>query len=352
VGPGNLVYGFDYYRDDVNSSGSRNNAAGTNFKESLPVADDSSYDLFGVYSQYQWDVNDKLQITPGLRYTYAGAKLGRFTDSTGAARTNESDSWDSVVGSLRGLYRIDDNWSLFGGISQAFRSPNLDDLSGNLASKSGITTLGSLDVNPEEFITYEIGGRRSSDDFSMQAAVFYTDIDDVITGVPETSSSNNTITTNGGDGYVYGVELEGVWNFRPQWSLSGFAAWQSGREETPDFIGGPRTERPMTRQLPLTGSVALRWTSESGDYWVEGRVLGATQEDRITAADQASDNQRIPTGGTPGYLVTSLRAGWQVNDSLDLTCGVENLTDQDYRNHGSGQNEPGLNVILGARVSW
>jgi len=352
VGPGNLVYGFDYYRDDVNSSGSRNNTAGTAFRESLPVADDSSYDLFGIYSQYQWNVSDRLEITPGVRYTYARAKLGRFTDSTGAARANESESWDSLVGSLRMLYRIDDHWSLFGGISQAFRSPNLDDLSGNLASKSGATAVGSTNVEPEEFITYEIGARRSAEEVSVQAAVFYTDIKDVITGVPDAAPGTATITTNGGDGYVYGVELESVWRFRPQWTLSGFAAWQEGRSETPSFIGGPTTESPMTRQLPLTGSLALRWTAESGDYWVEGRVLGATNEGRITAADQARDDQRIPTGGTPGYVVTSLRAGWQVNERLDLTCGIENMTDEDYRNHGSGQNEAGLNVILGARVSW
>jgi hemoglobin/transferrin/lactoferrin receptor protein len=111
-------------------------------------------------------------------------------------------------------------------------------------------------------------------------------------------------------------------------------------------------DKPNPRQLPLTGSVALRWTAESQKYWIEGRVLAAALEDRITAADQAADNQRIPTGGTPGYIVASLRAGWTVNDHLDLTAGIENLTDEAYRSHGSGQNEPGIGGILGAKVTW
>jgi hemoglobin/transferrin/lactoferrin receptor protein len=85
---------------------------------------------------------------------------------------------------------------------------------------------------------------------------------------------------------------------------------------------------------------------------VEGRLLAATTEDRITRADQAADNQRIPTGGTPGFLVASLHAGWQINEHLALHGGIENLTDVAYRNHGSGQNEPGLNAILGAKVHW
>jgi hemoglobin/transferrin/lactoferrin receptor protein len=104
--------------------------------------------------------------------------------------------------------------------------------------------------------------------------------------------------------------------------------------------------------LPLTGSLALRWTAPSSKYWIEGRILAATEEDRITAADQAADDQRIPTGGTPGYIVASLRAGWQVNQHLDLNCGVENISDEDYRNHGSGQNEAGLTGVFGARVTW
>jgi hemoglobin/transferrin/lactoferrin receptor protein len=51
-------------------------------------------------------------------------------------------------------------------------------------------------------------------------------------------------------------------------------------------------------------------------------------------------------------MVASLHSGWKINDHLDLTLGLENLTDEDYRNHGSGQNEPGLNGILGVRVTW
>jgi len=353
IGPGNLVYGFDYYRDEVDSSGSRNNTAGTAFVESLPIADDSSYDLLGIYSQYIWKTTDRLEITPGIRYTHAHAKLGRFTDSLGNPRTNESDSWDSVVGSLRSLYRIDKNWNLFGGISQAFRSPNLDDLSGNVASKSGATALGSLDVEPETFITYELGARRSAENLSVQTAIFYTQIKDVIAGVRSGSDpADPIVTTNGNDGYIYGIELETAWRFHPQWTLSGFTSWQEGRNEIPQFIGGPVSDSPMTRQLPLTGSIALRWSSESETFWIESRILAAAKEDRITAADQAADAQRIPTGGTPGYIVSSLRAGWQVTEKIDLTCAIENLTDQDYRNHGSGQNEAGFGAVIGARVSF
>ncbi len=352
VGPGTLVYGFDYYHDEVDSSGYKTKSDRLVLTELLPIADNSEYDLLGIFGQYVWKPVERLEVTTGVRYTYAEALLGRFADADGVAQTDETKTWDSVVGSLRGLYHFNERWSGFGGISQAFRAPNLDDLTGNLTAKAGDTSLGSTNVEPEEFITYELGVRETGETTALQASVFYTDGRDLITAVKRSAIDSTTITTNASDAYSYGVELEGAWRFHPHWTLSGFAAWQEGRLQSPNFVGGPVSERPMTRQLPLNGSVALRWTHPSEKFWIEGRILAADTEDRITAADQLADNQRIPTGGTPGYVVAALHSGWTVNDHLDLTCGVENLTDEDYRNHGSGQNEPGLNGILGVRVTW
>jgi hemoglobin/transferrin/lactoferrin receptor protein len=47
-----------------------------------------------------------------------------------------------------------------------------------------------------------------------------------------------------------------------------------------------------------------------------------------------------------------LYSGWQATENLELTCGLENVSNIDYRNHGSGNNEPGFNAILGVRATW
>ncbi len=353
VGPGSLVYGLDYYHDDVDSYGYKSDGLGGPRSESLPIADDSEYDLFGAYAQYVWKPVERLEITGGARYTHAEATLGRFKDAAGVSRMDDSQHWDATVGSLRGIYALNNCWSIYGGISQAFRAPNLDDLTGNMTAKSGSTSLGSTGLNPEKFLTYELGTRRNTENASLSLAVFYTDAEDQIVSTFTDSTLATATAANAADGYLYGVELEGAWRFHPQWTLSGFAAWQEGRTESDTFIGSSETvDKFNSRLLPLTGSLALRWTSTSEKYWVEGRILAATNESRVDPADQAADNQRIPTGGTPGYGVATLRAGWQVNDYLALNCGIENITDQNYRNHGSGQNEPGLNGIFGAEVRW
>lgn len=354
IGNDDLVYGIDYYHDRVDSEGYRKRGAGALLPDpsNRPLADDSSYDLFGAYSQYLWRPHDAFELSAGARYTHAAAELGRYYDAS--TRTDAFDAgrdWDNLVGSLRGLYRLSGSWSLYGGASQAFRAPNLDDLSGNLTTRSGIAATGSADVAPENYLTSELGIRHASERTSLNLAIFHTDIDDLIVAVPTTDGGATTVATNGRDGYLYGVELEAAWTFHPCWTLSGFAAWQDGRTATNTFIGGPLLDEPASRLLPLSGSLALRWTAASEKFWIEGRLLASAEENRLNISDRA-DTQRIPSGGTPDYHVWMLHAGWRANEHLELTTGLENLADSDYRIHGSGQNEPGFNAILGAKVMW
>ena len=66
--------------------------------------------------------------------------------------------------------------------------------------------------------------------------------------------------------------------------------------------------------------------------------------DRLSVRDKA-DSQRIPPGGTPGYTLWHIRGGIDLTGKLQLNLALENLLDENYRVHGSGQNEPGVNVV-------
>lgn len=349
---GSLVYGFDYYHDSVDSTAARDKGAGFVFDPATrPIGDDSSYDLFGAYAQYIRPIGDRFELTAGIRYTHARAEIGKVYDTVAKIDRAADASWDDVSASIRGTYKIDAKRMIFGGVSQAFRAPNLNDLTGNVTSRSGLAATGSLDVEPEEFVTTELGYRQDGETSGFSAAVFYTEISDVITGVPITPDSTTTASTNGSDGYVYGIELQGYWNIDSQWTLSGFAAWQDGRTQTPAFLGGPEQDEYLSRVLPLSGSIALRWQHPTQPFWIEGRILASAEADRLTNSDRG-DTQRIPTGGTPAYAVASIRAGYDPTERIQLTAAVENLLDDDYRLHSSGQNEPGIGAILGMKYLW
>jgi hemoglobin/transferrin/lactoferrin receptor protein len=103
--------------------------------------------------------------------------------------------------------------------------------------------------------------------------------------------------------------------------------------------------------MPLTGLAGLRWDSPGRRWFVEGTVQMVDDATRLSTGDR-NDTQRIPPGGTPGYTVATLRSGWQVNEALLLTAAVENFTDEAYRIHGSGVNQPGVNFVFGAQVRF
>lgn len=349
---GSMVYGLDYYHDSVDSYASRDSGAGFVFDPTnRPIADDSRYNLLGAYAQYIRPIGEKFELTCGIRYTHASAKLGQSFNKTANLDETASDSWDDISASIRATYRIKEHWLAFGGISEAFRAPNLTDLSGNQTSRSGTQSAGSLTVEPEEFITVELGIRNDTSVYGFTAAAFYTDISNQINDVPDILGSTKRVTTNATDGYIYGVELEGYYNLSDQWTISGFVAWQDGRSQSATFIGGPDRDEYISRLLPLSGSLALRWECRERPFWIEGRVFASAEADRFSSGDR-TDTQRIPKGGTPDYAAVSLRAGYDPTDNMQLTAAIENLLDDDYRLHGSGQNEPGFNTILGVKFLW
>ena len=337
-----FLYGADYYEDHVDSQGSRvNTLTGAIDNNRAPIADDSIYRSLGVFAQAQTNWTEHFQSTAGLRYTYAETDIGSL---------DAEDSWQALVFNLRALYQFNDTWSVFGGYSQGFRAPNLNDLTGSVTSRSGLDSLGTLGLDPERSHTFEIGSRAQSDIFNFEASAFYTFVDDLIVRI-ENAAGTEERSLNAAESWITGLEAEANYYFAENWSLKGFLTWQYGNATRPEILGGPEVEVPVSRLAPLRGSLAIRYESPSKNWWAEARAIAAARADRLAPNDEG-DTQRIPPGGTPGYLVFSANAGWQASDNLSFTLGLENITDKDYRIHGSGQNEAGFGAILTTNFSW
>jgi hemoglobin/transferrin/lactoferrin receptor protein len=341
LGNTSLLYGVDYYEDHVDSEGFRiNTATGVRDDNRAPIADDSIYRSLGVFAQARTTWSDSLETTAGLRYTYAEADIGSL---------DAEDSWEALVFNLRALYRWNDTWTTFGGYSQGFRAPNLNDLTGSVTSRSGLDSLGTLGLDPELTQTFEIGTRARSDTFSFEAAAFYTLIDDLIVRIEDGGGTERS--RNAAEAWITGIEAEGRYALSDCWSLNGFLTWQYGDQTRPEQLGQPDRDFPVSRLSPFRGSLALRYDSPSSIWWAEARATAAARANRLAPNDEG-DTQRIPPGGTPSYLVFSANAGWQASENLDFTLGLQNLTDEDYRIHGSGLNEPGFGAFLTTRYSW
>ncbi|MFT5051789.1 MAG: hemoglobin/transferrin/lactoferrin receptor protein [Chlamydiales bacterium] len=353
---GTFSFGVDAYHDNVNSF--RTNLTSPDPADEIqgPVADDASYDLLGVYLQDELEVNERLDLTLGARFQYAHADADSVRDPVTDMRTSIDDSWDTVVGSARFAYALaEDRWSLFGGVSQGFRAPNISDLTRFDSARTDEFEVPAPGLEPEYTIQYELGIKARGQASEAQLSTFYSDIRDMIVRTP-TGNTNadgdfEITKANAGDGYLAGVELGGSVEVASDWTLFGNTTYIDGKVDTFPTTSPVSVREPLDRLMPWTTFMGLRWDRPDRRVWVETTGTIAERADRLSTRD-INDTDRIPPGGTPGYFAWDLRGGWRINDSTDLTVELENILDEDYRIHGSGVNRPGTNLVLTLRMSF
>ena len=333
---GELTFGFDFYHDKVNSFSTENAIQG-------PVGDDATYDLLGVFVQNKFSLAEDVEVTLGGRMTYAAVDAGSV-DLDGEQASITEDYFD-LSGSARATWFFDedDHWNLFGGVSQGFRAPNLSDLTRDTDFGGG-QEIPAPGLDPEHYVQTEIGIKAQYDDLSLQSSTYYTFVQDQILRVPGGGGGNVFPKQNSGDGFITGIELGAAYDLTPAWTIFGNAAWLDGEVDVL-LPSGRTVSDTISRRMPLMGQVGLRWEEPSKPFWAETVVRLAAKQDDLSLRDQA-DTTRIPPGGTPGYAVWNLRGGYDLNENLRATVAVENILDEDYRVHGSGQNRPGRNLIV------
>lgn len=362
---GRLTYGVDYYHEDVESGGKRFNQDGSLNRVELTgsVGDNASYDLLGLYIQDEAEVLDGfLTITGGGRFTWARANADKVNDPT-LGKVAIDDQWSSFVGSLRFLIRPDrdsgDHWRAFAGVQQSFRAPSLHDLTSNDSTSVLEIPNTNQSLDPEQYTTYEIGGRTRYGGFTASASYYYTFIHNQLIRQPtgdledplDPLSAPIVVRQNGGKGYLYGAELSMSFNFLEDFTAWGNVTWTDGAlldfvvdDEGPPVVTSKRRQA-IRRIVPVMSHFGLKYEPVGKNWWVEahGDVFG--DADMVTNAD-ASDN-RVPPGGTPGFAVFGIRGGVKlVKEKLNITGAVRNIGNVDYRISGSGQNEPGVSFLL------
>lgn len=356
---GRWVYGGDFYHDWVDTRLRRYNPDGSLALVDIqgPVADDASYDLAGVFAEDRIPLGSRVELSVGGRYTFAAARSDQVKSPLNGTRMSVDRSWNAAVGHLRGIGAINDGrtWHWIAGVSQSFRAPNLSDLTRFDIAEAGQLETPATQLSPEYFLTTEGGLRWTPSRVQAEATYYRTFLSDYIVRTPTGRTVNGLAEVtkrNAGQGWIQGVEVSGRVDLGHGFSLRGSTSWQEGELDSYPTSAPILVTEPVSRLMPWTGSLALRWEEPSRRrWWAEVLAFAAARQDRLASADKA-DTERIPPGGTPGYDVYTVRGGWRVNDRLGIALAVENLADRDYRVHGSGINEPGRNVWVTAECRF
>lgn len=357
VGDHTLTFGVDWYHDSVASFRRNFSASGALTSTGIQgvVGDDATYDLGGLYIQDEWALSKTLSIVAGLRATYAAVDANRVASSSASNATaiGINDDWFAVVGSIRAVDKLDDKHSIYGGISQGFRAPNLSDLTRLDIARTNELEVPSPNLDPEHAMTFEIG-IKGHGTLAFDAAYYYTVLDDIIIRRPTgviTGGLVEAVKSNDGDGFVQGIDLAGRWLIDGNFTLKATGTWMDGQLDQYPTSAPALTTEPLSRMAPLQATAALRWDSDDGKFWIEPSAAWVSQQTRLTTAD-INDTSRIPPGGSPGYSVYSLHAGWRASAHLTVFSGLDNIFDKNYRVHGSGLNEPGANFVIGFTASF
>jgi outer membrane receptor protein involved in Fe transport len=350
-----LAWGLEARHDIVSSSAqSLDLPTLVQESESSRYPDGSSLSEAGLFAHSRLRVTPTFQLFAGLR----GATFLLNLDE----RTGESPSpafRDTLVDFAASLGT---HWEFANGVAwvtnagRGVRSPNIEDLAGLGQRAGGRFQVPNLDLGPEYSHTVDTGLKLRRANASLQAFVFYSRHEDAIALAPtlvEGQDSNETgdlfyKSVNASSVELYGFEgqsdLRLASQLRTRTRVLVMQGVQRNRAET-----GLPEQTPADRAPPLQGEFALIF-APLPPLEIELLVAGRAHQRRLNVPLNLDDN-RIPKGGTAGYLTFHARAKI-VKGMFTLRLSLENITDELVLEHGSGFYRPGIGITSSLGVDF
>ncbi len=321
-------------------------------------------DIFDLDFQHRFAWGDRQEIVWGLGYRYSADDVPGGTDIFFEPRSREDHLFSAflqdeitlienrfslTLGSkfehndytgfeiqptVRMVWTPHEQHTFWAAISRAMRTPSRGDHGsrirlGFVPPGSERNLLGALflsratgdsDFESEELIAYELGYRAYiNEQFSFDVAAFYNEYDNLLSGEPRQITAvpypppGYFIVYLHADnqlfGETYGLEISADW--RPfqwwQWKIAytmmqmqlhvpdiSFSAWMENREGA-----FPHHQVSCRSLLNLTENLEL-------DFWL--RAV-----------------EKLPEFDVPGYVSLDTRIGWQPQENLEVSVGVQNL---------------------------
>ncbi|WP_425916798.1 TonB-dependent receptor domain-containing protein [Pseudomonas sp. GWSMS-1] len=293
--------------------------------------DDFEQKTWAVFAEDEWRLRDDLALTLGARY-------------------DDHETFGGHVSPRAYLvWNTTDNWTLKGGISRGYRTPDLNDLHSGINGVTGqgtITTIGNPELEPETTTSTEFGMYFDSlSGFKANATLFHNKFKDKIaSGDPVTDllcagNSGGTCSQqiNIDEAVTQGLELAASWQFAPAWTLSGNYTYTDSEQKSGDNKG-----EPLTNTAKHLANAKLNWqTTDRLTLWLKSEYRGerarftSTYENLANSNGSYSTNQSIyDTLGknTKAYTLFHLGGSFKATENLTLNASIYNLLDKDFVN--------------------
>ncbi|MGR3793013.1 TonB-dependent receptor domain-containing protein [Vannielia sp. SX4] len=322
-----VIFGFDgdraqtdYYRrvDTFNLTQGTDTTAvagGFNFANATTTRAD-------IYIEDRISFGDgAFELTPGLRF--ATYKIdprpdGDYQEVAGSEpRVREHEA---LLKSLGALYRINENWSVWGKYGEGFKMPTAQQLYTSLPG-SFFDLVPAPDLEPEQVKSYELGVRYEQPRGFVAVNAFKADYSNFIQSFYNPPGTNDYTYRNISVVNVWGIEASAGWAFNEATSMAVSAAWQKGTQQV-----SPGAEETPHTLPPIMATVSLAHEFAEPRLLLEGVLTMAGD-----VKETAGDNDFKPEG----YAVLDLHANWEVVDNGFLRMSVNNVFDERYFTAGA-----------------
>lgn len=332
--------GYDAYADAVLGAGTSAGAA-NGFQSDSPYNAFLPYDLTqkAIFGEVNFDITDRLHVTVGGRwYDYEEERTfksgGIFSNSDNQTDETSSDGFNSRV---MVSYDLSEEVVLNAQASQGFRLGGVNDpLNASLCSGNDLSTFGSFQAYDDETMwNYEFGFKGNWGAFTMNAAAFYADIEDLQVTL-DAGTCSSRISFNVPEAHTMGIEFEmGLQATDGLYLSFSGSVLESEFDSTVvdsngDVLGGVEDGNRLASVPELQFSLAGTYTFIEPLFGSDDSYISASLQyvgDRYTQpSDQVAGagdfTSGLAFGGATGNEVTSVDLELDAYETLNLNAGL------------------------------
>ena len=257
-------------------------------------------------------------------------------------------------------------------VNQAYRNPNVDDMTKVFDSKPGAKLLvPSADLKAERSTTVDLGVLwRKDRSFAIEAGVFSSAVKNLLLDQPGTLNGEDSLMYDGRLTPVYQLknvalgEISGMYLnakvrlVKDLW-FSGSLTQTQGIYRLDDAAA----EQPLDHIPPVYGQASLRWNGKG--WFAEAQCLFNGMKKAEDYSSSGEDNQELQPigladingdgkadGFNPAWQCWNIRGGYQHRSGLTATLAIENVLDLHYRYFASGMSAAGRSVNVSLAYSF
>lgn len=289
----------------------------------------------GVYLQDEINI-DPFIVNLGVRYDQVtGDADSAFRVNPPLRRRDNMLSWSSGV-----LWQASPQINPYVNLSQGYRAGGLLERFLNFPGSDGFAWRADPQVKPERNITVELGARGQIGDTGYSVAIYQSEIRDYIG--KRALGEDARVTTNLDRARIRGVEFSVDHRLNTDLLLYTTGTWLRGDNRDTDYL------EPLTQMPPPELTIGLARQTAIGWNW-KSQARFVAKQDRVADIFSGGNERK-----TSGFATVDVAVGYRFGPAMgmkssDLMLSVNNLLDEDYREHVNEMTE--LRLLGGGNFS-